>query len=178
MLKIPTIFAREVGRSNLVVNFKTENIDWMWEGFGLATRKWDGLAVLVKNRKLYKRITLRNSSEVHDDFIPCGAPDPVTGYRVGWVPVTDSSGDIWYHDAPVPKMDGTYELCGPRIRGNPERFEKQVFMHHGLHVLNGVPRDYDGLHDYLRVTDIEGIVWHRGNGDLCKIKKIDFGFRR
>lgn len=32
------------------------------------------------------------------------------------------------------------------------------------------------IHRYLETHMIEGIVFHRGNGDMCKIKRSDFGF--
>lgn len=178
MDKIPTIFDREVGRSNLVIDYHASGLDWFWDGEGVATRKWDGEPVLVKNTKLYKRLVIRRIQEVNVEFIPCGAPDPVSGARVGWTPVTDSPGDIWFHDVTVPHIDATYELIGPRIKNNPERVSKQTLVMHGVHFLKGVPRDYVGLKDYLRVMDIEGIVWWRGDDSRCKIKKIDFGFKR
>lgn len=178
MEKIPTIFEREVGGSNLAIDVKARGIDWFWDGEGVATRKWDGEPVLVQNRKLYKRLVLRRVQELHVEFIPCGPPDPVTGTRVGWTPVTDAPGDIWFHSAPLPIVNGTYELIGPRVRNNPERVSKQMFVMHGLNTLKGVPRDYAGLKDFLRVTDLEGVVWWRGDNSYCKIKKTDFGFKR
>jgi hypothetical protein len=178
MDKIPTIFEREVGRSNLVIDLPAKGINWFWDGEGVATRKWDGEAVMVRNRKLYKRLNVRRIQEVNFEFIPCGVPDPVTGMRVGWTPVTDAPGDIWFHDVAVPAIDGTYELIGPRIKSNAERLSKQMLVMHGIHILKGVPRDYAGLKDYLRVMDIEGIVWWRGDDSRCKVKKIDFGFKR
>ena len=38
--------------------------------------------------------------------------------------------------------------------------------------------DFAGIREYLRAHDIEGIVWHRANGDMVKIKKKDFGLPR
>ena len=32
------------------------------------------------------------------------------------------------------------------------------------------------LIDYQIENEIEGIVFHRGNGDMCKIKRTDFNF--
>ena len=34
----------------------------------------------------------------------------------------------------------------------------------------------EGIKEYLSAHEIEGIVWHRGNGEMCKIKRSDFGF--
>ena len=36
--------------------------------------------------------------------------------------------------------------------------------------------DYDRK-EYLKNNYIEGIVFYRGNGEMCKIKRSDFGFR-
>ena len=38
--------------------------------------------------------------------------------------------------------------------------------------------NFEGIKKYLKDKDIEGIVWHRDNGDMVKIKKKDFGFKR
>lgn len=36
--------------------------------------------------------------------------------------------------------------------------------------------NYEGIREYLKKHRIEGIVFHRGNGEMCKIKRSDFGF--
>jgi hypothetical protein len=41
-----------------------------------------------------------------------------------------------------------------------------------------VPRDFDGLREYLAGKDIEGIVWHHSDGRMAKIKLRDFGHKR
>lgn len=75
-----------------------------------------------------------------------------------------------------PLADGTYELCGPHFNRNPEHLEQDTFLPHGNIILSDVPRDFAGLWAYLKTHDMEGIVFHRGNGEMCKIKKSDFGF--
>jgi hypothetical protein len=47
---------------------------------------------------------------------------------------------------------------------------------HGSIILENVPRDYEGIKKYLEKHYIEGIVFYRGNGEMCKIKRSDFGF--
>src|SRR5205814_1654527 len=71
--------------------------------------------------------------------------------------------------------DGTYELCGPMILGNPEKFTSLVLVPHGKEILADCPRDFRGLMNYLRGRDIEGVVWHRPDGRMPKPKGTDFG---
>ena len=76
-------------------------------------------------------------------------------------------------------MDGTYELCGPKVQGNPERLGRHFLVAHATaDRLADCPRDFEGLKAYLAGHDIEGVVWHRENGEMVKIKKKDFGLRR
>ncbi len=41
---------------------------------------------------------------------------------------------------------GSYELCGPKVNGNPEGSPHHVLVRHGALVLEA-PRDDDGLRD-------------------------------
>ena len=45
-------------------------------------------------------------------------------------------------------------------------------------ILENVPRTFEGIREYLKENDIEGIVFHRQNAenDMAKIKRVDFGF--
>jgi len=122
-----------------------------------------------------------------DDFRPAQDPDPITLHWPGWLPVGDGPEDKWHRQVNVAivipdrldKMidyvpDGTYELCGPAIGGNTEGFEVHTLVRHGVEQLVGVPVDFDGLKEYLREANIEGIVWHHPDGRMVKIKRKDF----
>ena len=74
--------------------------------------------------------------------------------------------------------DGTYELCGPKVQGNPERYDHHLLVRHGSEVLADAPRTFLALGHYLADNDIEGIVWHHPDGRMVKIKGKDFGLRR
>ncbi len=77
--------------------------------------------------------------------------------------------------------DGTYELVGPKVQGNPDRFEFHLLIPHGrgpAGKIEDVPRTFDGLRDWLATQDIEGIVFHHGDGRMAKIKGRDFGYQR
>ena len=61
--------------------------------------------------------------------------------------------------------DGTYELCGPKLQGNPEGFAEHTLVRHGTEVVDP-PRTWDGLRDFLASYDGEGIVFHHPDGRM------------
>jgi len=54
--------------------------------------------------------------------------------------------------------------------------EEDILEKHSKRILKDVPRTYEGIRDYLKEHYIEGIVFYKGNGQMCKIKRRDFGF--
>lgn len=89
------------------------------------------------------------------------------------------------HYAPEEKQiepmmpNGTYELCGPDIRGNHEKLSHPSLYPHGTDVVKHVPRTFAGLQKFLETYQGEGIVWHYRLGPvtmMAKIKRSDFGF--
>lgn len=183
MKKIPTIFERDWnGDRSRVVNQPHRDCGWVFDGEGVATRKIDGTSCLVRDNKLWKRRELREKDAAPPDF-ELATHDEETGKRVGWVPVGDGPEDRYHREAFAdgPHAPGTYELIGPKIQGNPERAEKHMLIMHGTGfagILDGVPRDFDGLSRWMDGKDIEGIVWHHPDGRMAKIKLRDFGLKR
>ena len=55
MKKIISLFMRNYDSDRLVRNEVTPGAEWVIEGEGKATRKYDGTCCLIKNNKLYKR---------------------------------------------------------------------------------------------------------------------------
>jgi len=116
-------------------------------------------------------------------------PDPVTGHMPGWLLVDDRPEDKyhieawanrnWIHGMRTPDaIDGTYELCGPKVNGNPERFDRHVLVLHGYERLPDAPREFFALKRYFEEHNFEGIVWHHADGRMVKIKARDFGIDR
>jgi hypothetical protein len=116
-------------------------------------------------------------------------PDPVTFHWPGWIPVNANNPEDQWHmqaavnhgyceDGTLNLPDGTYELCGPKIGGNPEGLEEHSLIPHGFETFADAPRDFEGLKNWLAMHDMEGIVWHHPDGRLVKIKKRDFGLPR
>jgi hypothetical protein len=181
MKKIPTIFERDWnGNRALVVNEVHEGCEWVFAGEGVATRKIDGTCCMVRSGTLYKRRELREGDAVPTDFESVGYDDE-TKKTVGWVPVGCGSEDKWYREAlkrGVPP-DGTYELVGPKVQGNPEHYANHEFVSHGqTDTYDDVPRTFDGLREWMKGRDIEGIVFHHPDGRMAKIKLRDFGLKR
>lgn len=191
MKKIPSLFIREFNEDNTKnsINQVTPGCEWVLDGEGVATEKYDGTCCLIEQGKLYRRYDAKRGKVPPKDAIPCQPePDPITGHWPHWVPVKENNpDDKWYIEAfkKVEEqsllygkyiIDGTYELCGPHFLGNPYNLDFDIFYKHGDKVLEDVPRTFEGIKDYLKNHYIEGIVFHRGNGEMCKIKRTDFGF--
>ena len=188
MKKIPSLFKRNYKTHNIYDEI-TEGCEWVIKGEGTPTRKFDGTACMIMNDKLYKRYDYKKGRRivVTVDNIPCQeAPDPETGHWPWWVPIEKN--DKYHKEAfermPIIKLDGTYELCGPKINGNPEGFKEHVLIKHGCEILENCPTQYDVLPQYMIDKKIEGIVWYR-NGylideeiEMCKVKLKDFGIKR
>ena len=106
--------------------------------------------------------------------------DTVTGKRVGWVPVENIPGDKYHIEAFNTHLsDGTYELVGPKIQGNPEGYDNHTLISHkDAKCFLNAPRDIKGIEKWLEDKDIEGIVFHHPDGRMGKIKKRDFGQKR
>eukprot|EP01037_Dinobryon_pediforme_P019616 gene19616-20065_t len=181
--KIPTLFERDWnGDKNRVLKVVNPKCQWVIDGEGVASRKIDGTCCLVRGGKLFKRYELRDGKTAPAGFELVDT-DAETGKSMGWMPVGDGPEDKWHRQAFekwVSIDDGTYELVGPKIQGNPEAYESHDLVSHAHLQFSAIdpPRNFDGLRSWLANQDIEGIVWHHADGRMAKIKKRDFGLRR
>lgn len=179
MKKIASLYVRNYKTDRLVRNEVVQGSEWVLRGEGIATKKYDGTSCMVKNGQLFKRYDVKKKRKVPDNFIPAQDKDAITGHWPGWVPVGDGPDDQFHREAFTGhEACGTYELCGPKIQGNPEGFETHVLIPHGKDVIENVPRNFEEIKDFLSKTDIEGIVWHHKDGRMVKIKAKDFGIKR
>jgi hypothetical protein len=177
MKKIPSLFKRDYEGNHLVYNEVVPGAEWVLACEGVATRKYDGTAAMVRDGRLFKRFDVKKGRTQPEGFESSQEPDPVTGHWPGWVPVGEGPDDKWFREAELPTEDGTYELCGPKVQGNPEGFETHVLVPHGSEVLEDCPRDFEGIRALLSSSHIEGIVWHHPDGRMVKIKAKDFGIK-
>lgn len=195
MKKIPGLFKRNY-ETHKIYDEVTEGCEWVIKGEGIATRKFDGTACLIKDGKLWKRYDCKQGRKMPVDGFACQMnPDPETGHWPWWIPITDN--DKYYKEAfkrleleytiagtKGKKPDGTYELCGPKVNGNPEGLSHHTLIAHGCEILKDCPSWFDVLPQYMIDKGIEGIVWYHHtvyrdcDGKMCKIKLKDFGIKR
>ena len=202
MRKMPSLFVRDwEGNRSLVTRNISPGCEWVVDGSKavIATKKWDGTAVLIDAYGYWKRYDAKHGKPAPYGFKPAQLePDPVTGHWPGWLKVTlEKPEDKWFIDALTVQdimLDevsglyehGTYELCGPKIGGNPEGFDQHTLVKHGVVLENVTDFSYDGIKKYLEHEDTEGIVFYSlpslmGTSydvPMCKIKKSDFGLPR
>ena len=180
MKKTPTLFKRNPEAMREILSKPNPVCDWVFNGEGVATRKYDGTCCLIDGGNFYKRRELKRGKPVPHNFVQVDF-DAATGKAVGWVPVDpEAAEDIWYMEAFSGDMpDGTYELLGPKVQGNPEGFESHTLLKHSdAEQYPDVDRTFDGLRDFMENKDIEGLVFHHPDGRMAKIKKRDYGLRR
>jgi hypothetical protein len=124
MKKTPTIFKRNPENMKLLLNEQNHKCDWVFNGEGIATRKYDGTCCLVRDGILYKRKELKQGDKEPQGFELADFDDE-TGKTVGWVPVSKDDPADKYHnlafDSQFHLKDGTYELLGDKVQGNPEK---------------------------------------------------------
>ena len=186
MKKIPRVFKMDPNNKALCLPEPTPGCEWVLEGEGIATRKYDGTACLVRAGVLYKRYDAKNGKTPPEGWTPCeDKPDEITGHWPGWLPISDTAPEDWMHRAVFEGTtgmslatyeDGTYELCGPKVGKNPEKLERYVLIRHGQNI-HEAARDFQGLCAYLAVKQIEGLVFHHPDGRMAKIRRKDFGFQ-
>lgn len=184
MKKIPTLFEREFA-NHRVVNITdkvTPGMEWVLDGEGEATLKWDGSCCAIIDGVFYRRYDAKKGKRPPEGAIPCCNPDPVTGHHPHWVKVNwESPDDKWFvrayentwTDSYPP--EGTYEAVGPHFNGNAYKLEGDKMVPHGKHVVC-VDRTFAAIRDFLKHRSIEGLVFWKDGEPKCKIKRSDFGF--
>ncbi len=176
MRKIKTLFVRDPEDRRYVLPEVEPGCEWVIEGEGVATRKYDGTCVMFDGTDWWARREVKPGKAAPEGFLLVQA-DPITGKSMGWEPAGQSAFAKYLAEAVEREQridPDSYELCGPKINGNPEGFPHHVLITHGA-VEVDAPRDYERLRDYLLDRPSwEGIVWHGPLGKMVKIKRRDF----
>ena len=206
MRKIPSLFVRDWNGDKLATDAITPGCEWVAGDRDAIMGLWklDGTACMIRGSgvsehgwsrgKLYKRYDAKKGRTPPPDFEPCDpAPDPVTGHWPGWVPVGDGPEDAVHRSINLYwRGDGTYELVGPKVNGNPHGIDRHCLVYHGALAVESdeLPKDLTSREqwkEFLSKTAYEGVVLinlydgspevpaHFGTSRLCKVKRTDFG---
>jgi hypothetical protein len=181
--KIPTMFVRDWdGDRRYVLPEVTEGCQWVIAGEGTPTRKFDGTCVMFDGDRWWARREVKEGKTAPASFVEVDH-DEETGKTMGWEPI-EQSGFAKLHAQAIADTErhavgwppGTYELCGPKVNGNPEGYGTHRLIHHSAaEPLDDAPRDFAGLAAWLHAHPYEGIVWHHPDGQrMAKVKKRDF----
>lgn len=190
MKKMPTIFLHDLERyPRRVLMTPNPAADWVFAGEGRVTCMLDGTACLVRDGVFYKRRTIRPGHRPPKNFRRVDVSK--TGKLYGWVPVAIAPENKYHMEAwnrivkdRVMPADGTYELVGPFVKGNPHGFKEHALLRHGRTMLNpGIMEErfkkplYATLKDDLEFFMWHGVVWHHPDEiRMAKIKRTDFGY--
>ena len=182
MKKIPSIRPNDLNNSGKynISSFRHE-IRWVFEFFDdiEVTKKFDGTCCLIRDGMLYKRYDAQNGKTPPLGFEPCQEPDVKTGHWPGWILVNKNlKENSIYFESPLPENDGTYELCGPKVNNNPENFAVHTYIRHGNETIKNFELKLNWILNFLRNSDIEGVVFHNQDGRMAKITQKNFGLKR
>lgn len=189
MKKIPTLFVREFNNHKIIgikPEFTNERCKQAFL-YGLITVKWDGSCCAIINGQLYKRYDAKGKTIPANAILCQEEPDPITGHFPCWVKCdVNNPADKWFFDAKntrieengdyEPLEDGTYEAIGKNFQGNPYNLTKNILVKHGVNTLELLERNFDYVKEFLKNTNIEGLVFWLAGEPVCKIKRSDFGF--
>lgn len=155
MKKIPTLFERKFENHRVikVLPDVTKGMEWVLNGEGDATIKIDGSCCAIINNEFYKRYDAKNGKPIPKGAIKCQQEaDPVTGHLPCWIKCDRFiSTDKWFWAA--------YDNFVNTLEAYPD-----------------VPRNFEGIRDWLQCHKVEGIVFWKDGLPQCKIKRSDFGF--
>lgn len=183
MKKLKTLFKKDPNNLGKVINEINPSNNWVFTDQAIATRKFDGTSCAIINGDLFKRFDLKPGRQLPENTIACQDADSVTGHHPHWVKCERSDKSNKWHfegfDKLEIKSEGTFELCGPKVQGNPENLERHELIKHGAEKLEIKELSFEGIKRFLTENDIEGIVFHHKSSEMmCKVRKKDFEIKR
>jgi hypothetical protein len=186
--KISTLFKKDPLNLGLIINEVNPENQWVIDGEGIPTRKYDGTAAAIIGGEIYKRYDVKKGRSIPAGAIACQEADSITGHHPHWLKCDrEKKEDRYFFEAfdlavecPTHR-DGTYELIGEKVQGNPEKIGGHILVRHGADRIGVKKFDFEYLKSFLSnpSLDIEGIVFYHDSDDrMCKLRKSDFGIKR
>jgi hypothetical protein len=199
------------GAASVYVSTEDPRPEWvesLREEVPRITVKVDGSCVRIIDGTLYKRRDIRRGKTPPSNAVF----EPEVSGDVCWLPLSMDMEDACFrstlasentfwslneHGDPIQMRmeDGTYEIIGPKIQGNPydipvldcdlmvQRkgnlksiiFPRHYLIQHGSIVVHGLSSteemNYASLKDFILRNGIEGLVFHFPSGKLFKINR-------
>lgn len=188
MHKVPTLFVRDERDQRYVTPAVTPGCEWVLAGEGNALVKYDGTCCMFDGTAWWARREIKPGKQEPPNFVAV-EHDEQTGKTFGWEPIKQSPYARWHAAALEAEARGqggypagTYELCGPKVNGNPEGYDAHRLIHHetetdGIDTREFGPLSFGAIRALMLALadgDIEGIVWHHADGRMAKVKARDF----
>lgn len=183
MEKIPTLFMRDPADMKHVTPDINPLCQWVIDGEGTPTRKYDGTCVMFDGENWFARREVKAGKKTPDDYVPIST-DPNTGKTMGWEPIGQSAFAKYHAEALENEKEeavlllawpvGTYELIGPKVQGDPEGVGKHLLIRHATADIVTAPNTFDDLKEFMSYMVYEGVVWHHEDGRMAKLKRRDF----
>lgn len=180
MNKIPTLFVRDPANMSRVTREVTPGCEWVLAGEGMATRKWDGtnVRVTVENGACMLLEKRRNPTReekaagAEPGYVVASRSDPADQHIFAAVDATDF--DEW------PAGAWSCEALGPKIQGGVDGLPPTLLAFSlpdfaRFNRVGDAPRAFDDFAAFFTSTEWEGLVFHRKDGRMAKIKRRDFG---
>src|SRR5258708_20416183 len=178
MEKIPTLFVRNTENMKVVTRDINPDAAWVFTANVVPTVKKDGtnIRVTVQDNECVHVEKRRNPTReekaagAEPGYVDASRDDPQDKHIFAAVDNTNYIG--W--------PDGTWpaEALGPKIQGGVECPYPVLypFSLAPLEIIDGNPRTWQSILNYLGAHPIEGIVWHdEEHHRYAKIKRRDFG---
>ena len=184
--KMPALFVinRETHEATNEIN---EPAAWIFEEPARATLKRDGTSITVTgDGQVFARRSVKRGKTAPPDFI-LAETDSFTGHSFGLEPIEQSGFNKMFKEAvgEGSLTAGTYELCGPKVNGNPEGLASHKLLAHGSDEADEIPdmsklsraEAYETLKTIFagyKERGIEGVVWWGAKGKRTKLRVKDF----
>ena len=175
-----TLFEQD-DRYKVINKLRPEN-DFINDGCFDVHVKRDGTSCLIKDNSIYRRYDANESKgrSIPEGSISCQDEPAPNGSFPVWIKVVKGDPeDKHYNEAISAKdnwEDGTYELCGPKINGNRDKFENLILVKHDSEKLLNINLEFDAIKAYFEDNYIEGfVITDKKTGLKTKIRRIDYG---
>lgn len=184
--KMPALFVIDRA-AHIATTDINEPAAWIFTEPSRPTYKKDGTSITVADDgTFYARRAVKKGKKAPPGFI-AAETDSYTGHTFGLEPIHQSNFAKVFDEAAKGQdlKPGTYELCGPKINGNPEGLDTHQLIPHGSETADDIPdmrtvpreQAFEMLKTLFagyKERGIEGVVWWGADGKRTKLRVNDF----